>query len=253
MNKRLLLLVFFVMTKLYSVDSWYEEKRRGWYYFEEKSQKSEQEEGASLGKLNPKEAQEKIEHDKEKAQELLYLALAQPSAENVRAFMKQQKYLIDQSAKFASTWKSVLLSNPEMSYHLPQTDYASKLKQMKENFERKERLEEIKAEHFLIFFFSGKDLFSKEASEVTLRLAELGHWKIEAISIDGDGVEAFPNYKVDQGLAERLSVKDSPSLYLVHPKKNYVVPVAYGLLDYESIEKNIDFQIMRMKGEDYAL
>lgn len=253
MKKRLLLLFLVGAAKLCAVDSWYEDKRRGWYYFEDSPQKEEQEEGTFYEELSPQEAQAAIESAKQKTNELLCQALLQPTEEHVAAYLKHQQYLIGQSAKFASTWKSVLLSHPEWGYALPQTDYASKLKQIQESMDREKRLEQVKATHFLVFFFRGGDLFSQEASEIVARLNRHGDWKVEAVSLDGKGVEAFSSFERDRGLATQFGVQQAPALYLVDPQESRVVPIANGLLDYESIEKNIDFQTRRQRGEAHAL
>ncbi len=250
---KMLLFLLFVLgsSNLFAIDSWYQQKRRGWYYFEESSKMvDEQKNPDQLPRISPERAVEMIEEEKEKTHKFLCLALVQPSHENVALYLKQQKKMIDQSARFASSWKGSFISNPELGYSLPQSDYANRVSKMKEEQDRSNRLKEVKKEHFLVFLFNGNEFESKEAAEVVLRLSKLGEWRVEALSMDGVGVKEFPQFTLDQGFARRANIKRTPALYLVQPTENYIIPVASGLIDYESIEKNIDFQIQR-KGDSY--
>ncbi len=255
MKKLLLLLLILGSANLFSLDPWYSQKKRGWYYYEEKEieDDSPQEEIATDKTISFENAASVVEEEKEKTNNYLCLALLRPTPENVSNYLKQQKKLMDQSAKFASSWKGAILSNPNLAFGLPKTDYAQLLTKSQDRSEREARLAYIKKEHFMLFVFKGEELFSKEMASVLDSLSLQKGWVIQGVSMDGVGVEEFPNYEVNKGISDIVGIKSTPSIYLVHPEKNYILPIGNGLMDHETIEKNIDFQIQRKGDKNHVL
>lgn len=238
-------------TVLSAISPWYSEKKRGWYYFEEKA--DEDEISLETKDTSLETASQQIEEQKIKSEKLLHLALINPTIENVSNYLKHHKQLIDQTSRFASTWKSALLLHPEYAFNLPKTDYGQLIMKSQDEQAREDRLKGVKEEHFILFVFQGEDFFSKELGSILSNLSQRKGWKVEAVSANGLPLEGYPKAQINQGLLETIGVKMTPSIYLVHPIQNYVLPLGSGLMDQESIEKNIDFQILRQEDSKHAL
>lgn len=248
-----LLLLLLNTSWLLAVSPWYSEKNRGWYYFEENKQETTGDLDPEIKEISLENASKIIEEQKIKSEKLLSLALINPTVENVSNYLKHHKQLIDQAARFASTWKSALLLHPEHTFDLPKTDYATLLMKAQDEKAREERLDLIKKKNFILFIFQGKDFLSQELGSILSNLSQRKGWKIEAISANGLPLESYPNAQINQGLIETIGAKVTPSIYLVDPIDNYILPLGTGLMDQETIEKNIDFQLLRRGDSKHAL
>ena len=82
----------------------------------------------------------------------------------------------------------------------------------------------------------------QQAAEVVKLFANLNQWKVKALSLDGQGLEEYPEFEIDKGISKVIGVKASPSLFVVNPFENKVIPVGAGLVSVSDIEENIEIQ-----------
>ncbi|MCB1067427.1 MAG: conjugal transfer protein TraF [Chlamydiia bacterium] len=225
--------------------SWYDQKFEGWYYFEDS--KSPQEKEPAIKPKTPEEAAKLAELEKQKLKALLALALMDPTEENVKNYITRQHRWMQQSQDFSNSWKRVMLQDPLLGDILenPTSTYGIQARKERENLEKQALLKHLSQDHFLLFFFQGKDPFSQRASEMISLFAEENHWKIKAVSLDGEGLKNFSEFEIDQGVSEIIGVKVAPSFFVVNPKANHVYPVGAGLLSLSELEENIFFEFMR--------
>jgi len=228
---------------IHAESSWYDQKLEGWYYFEERSADQPQHSQT----LSPKEAATLVAREQEYLKELRSLALIDPTRENVESYMKRQKLWIDQSTQFAETWKEVLLSHPLLSASLenPTTTHGILAQKALSQATRKNLINTLSEDHFLLFFFNGDEVFSEKMGEVVALFKEINDWKVEVISLNGKGIPSFPQYKSNDHLKEICQVEATPSLYLVNPFTDTIYPVGAGILSVQQIEENIEYQINR--------
>lgn len=231
---------------LCSESSWYDQKLEGWYYFEDSDSKEERK-----NQLTPEEAENLLEEQKRHLHQLLSLALIQPSSENVENYIRNQRYLLNQSDRFAETWGTVLLHNPLLGDFLstPTTNYGVLAMKELELNKKKQILKHISAEYFLLFFFRGNDPLSDTVAEVVKLFASTNNWKYKAVSLDGKGIPSITNFEIDHGLSTKLGVQVTPSLYIVDPNQNWVFPVGAGLVSVSEIEQNIILQVDKANEE----
>ena len=224
---------------LHGESSWYERKLEGWYYFEDREKTKEQEQPTLDN------AEEVVEMEKRALKKLLSLALLVPSEENVENYIRGQKRWIDQSVQFAATWGQVLLEKPFLGDFLlnPTTSYGIIEKRDLDSKQRKVLLQTLSKTHFLLFFFRGKDPFSEKAAEAAKLFATINNWKVKAVSLDGVGIQAIPDYEIDKGISQNLKVQATPSFYVINPTENRMVPVGAGLVSVSDIEQNIELQL----------
>lgn len=240
MRKMVFLIVVLIINNLCSANSWYDQKLEGWYYFEDKGNSKQKQHS-----LTKQEAEEILEEEKASLKQQLALALLSPTEENVEAYLKEQKKWIDQSSRFANVWQKTLLEHPLLGDFLinPTTSFGVQLRKDLEVQKRKKRLTELAKTHFLLFFFKGKDPYSQKAAEVVHLFSTMNQWKVKAVSIDYVPVKEFPEFEIDKGISRAVKAKITPSMYVVDPSQDLIIPVGAGLISVSELEANIEAQI----------
>ncbi len=218
--------------------SWYDQKLEGWYYFEDP--KSSQEKPP----ITPEDADAYIALESRKLKQLLSLAIVSPTEENVAEYMRAQRKWILQSNAFAQTWGKTLLEHPELGDFLttPTSSYGILAKKALDTQQRKELLQKLSQDYFLLFFFKGGDPLSQKAAEVLHLFASTNRWKYKAVSLDGIGLPQFETFELDKGISDLFVVRATPSLFVVNPTEMQAYPVGAGLLTVSEIEQNIEMQ-----------
>jgi len=226
-------------------ESWYDQKLEGWYYFEDS--KPPQEKEPTIKPKTPEEAAKLAELEKQKLKALLALALMDPTEENVKNYITRQHRWMQQSQDFSNSWKRVMLQDPLLGDILenPTSTYGIQARKERESLQKRSLLKNLSEDYFLLFFFQGKDSFSQKAAEMVSLFSEENHWKIKAISLDGEGLKNLSEFENDQGISEIIGVKVAPSFFVVNPEGNHVHPVGAGLLSLSELEENIFFEFMR--------
>lgn len=231
--------ILFFLPCIVSASSWYDQKLEGWYYFEDQSAPRNEE------KLTPEQADGLIVAETKRLKQLLSLALISPTTENVEQYVRAQRSVVQQSSTFSQTWGRVLLEHPELSEALttPTSTYGILSKRAYELKQREDLLQKLSKNHFLIFFFKGKDLLAEKALEVAQLFASTNGWKFRAVSLDGTGFPHFNEFEIDKGISKGLGVKASPSFYIINPTDNQAYPVGAGLISVSELEANIVTQL----------
>lgn len=170
-----------------------------------------------------------------------------PTEENVKNYVTRQQKWMEQSQAFSNSWKRVMLRYPFLGDILenPTSTYGIQARKERENLKKRSLLKTLAESHFLLFFFQGKDSFSQKAGEMVSLFLEENHWKIKAVSLDGEGIKSLAEFETDQGISEIMGVKVTPSFFVVNPEENHVHPVGAGLLSLSELEENIFFEFMR--------
>ena len=241
-NLRFIIIISILTISLQA--SWYDQKFEGWYYFEEKPTRNKD----SEEHLTPQAAQSMLEKEKALLKQLLSLALIQPTEQNVQNYMQRQKAWIEQSGEFAATWGQVLLQNPLLGDFLtnPTTSYGIQAKKHLELETKKAFLKTLSKDHFLVFFFKGADYYSAQSARVVKLFADMNQWNVKAVSLDGVGVQEFPDFEIDKGLSQTFAVKAAPSMFVVDPYSDQAIPVGAGLISVSQLEEQI---VAQLKGE----
>ncbi len=238
-NNKLLLLL--LIAPIQAFGSWYDQKLEGWYYFQDqKALQKEQNTPKSL-----EEADVYLATESRKLKQLLSMAIVSPTQENVEHYIKAQKQWMNQSSQFAQMWGKVLLEYPELSDLLttPTSSYGVLAKKAFDLQTRKEFLQKISKNHFLLLFFKGADRYSEKAAEVAQLFASTNNWILKAVSLDKLGTSELKNFVNDQGISKQFNVEATPSFFVVNPDENQVYPVGIGMISVSELEENIEKQV----------
>jgi hypothetical protein len=127
----------------------------------------------------------------------------------------------------------------------PTSNYGILAKREFDLNKRKDLMQKLSSEYFLLFFFRGKEYSSEKTAEVASLFGSINGWKVKAVSMDGLGTKGLSDFEVDKGLSKNMGVDVTPCMFIVNPKDNTVFPVGAGLISVSEIEQNIESQIER--------
>ncbi len=234
---------------------WLDRKAEGWFWYEDRERKQEEKAIEQPKALPPPivnvpppplTATEEMVLIRKELEERLNKAILEPSEENVLAYMHMQQDWINQSAQFSQAWLKNLLNHPGLDSRLtagPITQYGVQVQKQILREQREEKIHSLISSYGLFFFYEGNSKISQAFSFVVKEFAKKYEWQVIAISCDGILIQGFENNQVNQGMTQRLGIEQFPSLFLVEPKQQLVVPIAFGLSSVDQIEENIDIQL----------
>ncbi|CAF24162.1 type-F conjugative transfer system pilin assembly protein TraF [Candidatus Protochlamydia amoebophila] len=231
---------------------WLNRKAEGWFWYEERQKQIEEEDIKpspllpSMEPPPPLTATEQMGLKRQEIEEKLNQAMLNPSEENVQAYMQIQQQWINQSAQFSHIWLKNLLTYPQLDSRLtagPVTHYGAQVQKQLLREEREGRIHSLVQSFGLFFFYEGSSPISQAFSFVVKAFAKKYDWKVIAISCDGIQIPDFENYPLHSSTLQHLGIEQFPSLYLVEPKQQKMVPIAFGLSSLDQIEENIILQL----------
>ena len=177
-------------------------------------------------------------------EEKLTKALLEPTPENIKSYMEEQQRWIERSSHFAQVWAQVLLNHPSLDYtatDMPISQYGLEFYRRGASEREGESHCLFSESYGLFFFYAGESEVSSVFAHIVQGLSKKYGLNVVAISIDGKEIEGMES-KNNNGISETLGVDLVPALYLINPKENTAVPVAYGLVAMDQIENNIFLQ-----------
>lgn len=228
-----------------------ERKAEGWHFYESIVKPEPKKEEEKNEETVVKGAAEQLEDFKKELDRLKAVAIMQPSYENVKAYMKIQKELVDKSSRFASRWQEVIYTTPSLDYTVQHpTSQAGRhvyLAEKKKNMDLE--VQSLSQTHGLFFFFSGSCAYCKKFAPIVLDFAQRYGWGVIAVSTDGSRLPEFPDAVDDNGIASKLGVEFVPSLFAVNPESQEVIPLSHGFSSQDQILDRIRVLIIERKNQ----
>lgn len=165
-----------------------------------------------------------------------------PTIENVRTYMYLQRYAMDRSEQFADATELAVVGDPflDEESRRPSATFASQKLDRWAGQEKDQVAHQI-AQKAGIFFFFRSDSDTSRVQAPILKMLELRDgFTILPISVDGKPLPGgiFPDFRTDQGQAEKLGAEVFPSLYLVSEDRE-VEPIAQGVLSLADLKHRI--------------
>lgn len=177
---------------------------------------------------------------RERAEELLALAIESPTEARVAAYMAYQQQLTRRSEQFARVWQRVLWQHPELDPTVTDPVTAAALSPVQADRVRRQdaALADLARTAGLFYFFSGRCPLCEVQSPIVAAFAEAYGFRVIAVSLDGAPDPVFEQAKVDHGAAEKLGVTQVPAVFLARPPSE-VLRVGTGLLTMEELSRRI--------------
>ncbi len=170
----------------------------GWYYFQD----------AKSG-LSGEEAEAVLQMERERHQNLLALALMEPTRENIGNYIEAHKNANEESIRFARVWSDIVEHG---------------------------RLDPALSErYFLLFVF-------KEGQGNTARIAKefasRHRWNLKGLALGEAKIEGI-ECELDGGLGQLLPCEETPCFYAIDPVENIVIALGSDIASIEMLEERI--------------
>jgi len=272
--------VAFPMDSMESGNSFYDRKEEGWFWYRERLEQEKEEPkkikspapGARMeGGNTPIFSTAWLKQNLPKYREI---AIDNPTPENVAAYFALQRLAMDKAQKFARTFQMLPVLYPQLDENIrrPIATFASHAADRIANSGRDRVLRDLAQRVGIFFFFRSDCPYCHAQAPVIAILEKKYGFKIIPISIDGlpmpGGV--YPNYRIDQGQAQKLGVTITPTMFLVNPEdeiekirllsqgavslsdlETRIISVAHdaGWLDDEDYKKTLNFNPIYLQHE----
>lgn len=233
----LLLFPYTGWTESFQDSVWFQDPE-GWHFYKEKQQENPE---PQQEEFNQREKKIFSERMKQRGEELLSKALEEPTVENVYAYAKHQKEMMERSQEFSEIWQIVISLYPEL---LDKDHPANPVFRTEEYALIKEKedqaLERLSDKAGIFFIYSsGCHYCSVEAKEVKRFLTEHPYFSFKAVSIDGAVLPEFPDSEVDNGFSAKIGVQNVPAIVLYFPEKGGFLKVSEGLIDKSTLKRRL--------------
>jgi conjugal transfer pilus assembly protein TraF len=185
--------------------------------------------------------------------ELKDVAVMQPTEKNVKEYYTFQLAVLNQGSTFADVARRVIWTNPEIDYSQKRPYNNAAAMTYASNQLSKERgsAVDIAQTHGLFFFFRSDCAYCHQMTPIVQMLAKQTGMQIVPVSLDGKGIEGFPNPMRDAGIGENFQVKAVPAVYLVERKTRAVQPVAFGMTALNSLTERIHVLMKTSPGQEF--
>ena len=243
---------------------------KGWSFYCRPPPSEEQavEPGENLPSQSPAEDPRKDEDDsfpatkammdyRKKLDEAKYLAVLEPTPENVQNYMEMQKEIIRKAGHFTDQWQRIIFDTPHLSatadYPLAAAGIGVYQDQM--NAVRDQTFREIATQTGVFFIFEddARCGICRVQGEILKQMEEQYGVSILAVSKDGGANSHYPNAVHDPAKLDGLGLGDypAPSLALVQPGTGAIEVIGSGLLTADEIVERV-FVITKIPvGERY--
>ncbi|MGI4811727.1 MAG: type-F conjugative transfer system pilin assembly protein TraF [Janthinobacterium lividum] len=244
------IVVVLFLSSLSQAQDFYKGKAQGWHWYEDRvidkkedkqPLKVEPQAQVPASTLTPTPTQQ-IDAYKKDLEQKLHQALVSPTPEHVKAYMMAQIQGQEQAQRFSDAWMRVIYTHPELDYtattplnHVGRQIYDGKLTKT-----RQDKIKSLAKTHGLFFFYQSECGYCEAVAPVVKDFAEAHGFSVLAISLDGKALPEFPNFQIDNGIAQKFQITQTPALLAVNPKAGHVVPVSYGFVSRAEMEKRLD-------------
>lgn len=257
--KRIVLLMMLVSSPAAALEDC---RTLGWHFYcdpsveEEVPVPPEPQTTPELPSIEPPDARARIKTIREHLDELKAEAILDPSSANLIAYIGFQREQLDRASTFSDQWRRVIWQNPEMDYDLIRPT-GSIAKQAWSDLRQQvtaTTLADLNNRYGIFYFFNGKDCPQCEAFETALKpFIEKHALNVMAITLDGVASPNFMSSVSDSGQAARLGITGEhlPALALFDSENNQVIPVSFGALAADELERRMFILTQVEVGNDY--
>jgi conjugal transfer pilus assembly protein TraF len=245
MKKFIVIIGLFLMSSItLANEDFYSQHSVGWHWYDDLKEQEETQKPTNHPAQNDPDVT--VVQARQKITTALHKIIAEPTIENLQAYIALQEQLSDRAEKVADLWQQALLKNPKLNYSLthPTNNVALQVYNDEEAKKKEAAIQAFAQQTGLFFFYRSTCGYCKRFAPIVKHFAEQHGMKIIPISLDGIALPEFPNSKTDSGQAEQFHVSVTPALFAVNPYTNKAYPVAYGLTSETEIRDNI-YKIMQ--------
>lgn len=170
------------------------------------------------------------------------IAIMRPTEPNIRRYMELEAKVVRNASLFADIARRIAWSDPDLD---PQTQgrpvnaAALDAYEREQSSQRNRTLAQLGKDHALLFFFRGDCPYCHAFAPILDAFRRNHGLPVLAVSVDGGGIEQFPDARPDNGITRTLKVGPVPAVYLAQPGSGRVMPVGFGVLSEAQLMERI--------------
>lgn len=224
--------------------SFFEKRSEGWHWYDDREQCCSE---PVLQKEEGRTPTQQIESQRKEIEQKLHAAIVKPTRENIVTYLLAQRELMNQSERFAESWKQIVMTTPSLDETLihPVDQNARHIYYGQKTNDITAHIRGLSKEYGLFFFFSKDCAYCHGFAPIVKRFSQKYGWSVLAISLDGGTLPEFPRAKQDNGIVKQLNISHVPALIALHPQSGKMIPLAYGMVSEQEIEKRVELLTRR--------
>jgi len=192
----------------------------------------------------------------EELDELKAKAVLDPSTENLTSYITFQRQQLDRASTFADVWSRTIWQNPELDYTLqrPVNTLGKQTWMDQRRADRAGAMSSLSQRYGVFYFYSSSCAACQVFGPIMRSLSDQYGLEVLAVSMDGGGNAAFPNFVVDTGQYERMGLgtnRQVPALVLFDTQTKQPVPIGYGLMAADEVMGRIYALTQSAPGRDF--
>ncbi len=225
--------------------TFYSDHERGWFWHES-APKNEPE---KKEKISPQTPAQILKNQGQDWEESVARAVLEPNNKNIKEYVEKTEKITSQAQKFSSAFERFIWANPEFDYSLqnPTSTEAIIAKNKDERLSSDLAIKKIAQSHALLFFFSSSCSVCHSFAPILKKFEKDYSFSVLAISNDGAGLKEYPKFERNFKLAQSVNLEVTPSVYLLNPDSNAVIPISFGFSDYEALRVKLLSAFMQVK------
>lgn len=244
MKKIILLLVFISQAfgpsvaaqTWYEQDIWKQEDRAyQWYPDNQQPKKAKQ--------VSPQDNRRnelvQFEMLQKKLDESRKIAIMNPTEANLREYIQLQELAMSNAASFTDQWQRVIWQNPDLNYSLhgrPTNQLATQEYDYQRQTQKQQAIQQLAGQNGVVFFFRSDCPYCHAMAPVLKQFANQYGIKVMAVSLNGGGIEHFPDALPDNGIATKLAVQAVPAVFVMDTKTQQFKPLGFGVMSQSTLE-----------------
>lgn len=177
------------------------------------------------------------------------LAIDNPTAENVRAYLYVQRIVLDKAENFAEAVQSVVVGDAliDEAARRGLSNYAANRLDRKAGDDTRSLMKSIAQRAGIFFFFSSDCTYCRAQIPILENFVAAHGFAMVSVSTDGKAAEDFPfPWRRDNGIASEMAVSQVPALVLVSEDRK-IAQISQGLLSVSELQNRI-IQVARRIG-----
>ena len=227
--------------------AYFKDKEKGWFWYLEELERKKaandpkKEDKAKAGPKKKRLEEMTTDELKSYSEKKLKAALNDPADfAKVREYMIVQKYILDRAQLFTRTWQQVLLLYPDLDWTVEHPVSATGLDIYKQEEENRisEVITGLAKAGGLFFFFDSACPYCREQARILKAFEYTYGMAVFPVSLNGGALPEFPDYRKDNGMAQRLGIERVPAIVLAVPPKD-LVPISSGIVTLSEIKQRI--------------
>lgn len=169
-------------------------------------------------------------------------ALSKLDFTTTQYYMTVQKEVFDRASLFGVLWKQVLWSTPELDNTVknPVSTLGNRITSGIESADTDNTIAEAANSTGIFFFFSSTCAYCLDQSRLLKMFSDKYNFRVMAVTLDGICPLEFPGCDTDNGMAVKLEVTKTPTLYIAVPP-NGLQLMSSGFLSLPEITKRVEF------------